>query len=178
MKKLKEENKELKDLIDHYKKTKDDDDAKLKQLDIANRNLKKLNYDQDSRIKGLYSKLMDLDSKLNAQSTVIKTKNNEIQNQNDTIRDKSDEISKLKADLKCDKCDFISENLSSLVMHVALKHQPRNGTLPCKQCDFTCQKLFDLQVHTSTQHPIKLSEFKGFTKISPRKKMTQSFDFK
>ena len=175
---LKEENNQLKDIIDNFKNAKDDADKMLNQLDRENKDLKKQNIDQDSRFKGLHLKFMHSDSKLNAQIAIIKIKNNEIQKQNDTIKEKSEEISKLKADLNCDKCDFISENLSSLVKHVALKHQPGKEMLSCKNCDFTCRKLFDLQVHTSTQHPIKLSEFKGFTAIKPQKKMTHSFEFK
>ena len=125
--KLKEENKDMKGMIDNYKNTTNDDHAKFEQLKRENQDLRKQNSDQDFRIKSLNLKLMDYDSKLNAQLVNVKNKNKEIQIQNDTIKGKNDEISKLKADLKCDKCEFISENLSSLVRKTPTKK--RNSVL-------------------------------------------------
>ena len=110
---------------------------------------------KDSRIEKLNVKIWDQENRYNYQ---MKEQKSQIQDQlvqileyKDLIRDKTNEIDQLKHH-DCDKCDFQTESISSLIMHLSLKHKPGNQNLiKCKDCGFASEKKADLKLHTSVK---------------------------
>ena len=45
-----------------------------------------------------------------------------MKDQNNTIKAKTAEVMKLNSDLNCDKREFVAENLSGLILHVAARN--------------------------------------------------------
>ena len=71
------------------------------------------------------------------------------------VKSKDLEIKKFKAELKCNKYDFVAKDLSNLILHMSSgKHSELRKDLYCSECDFTCETDSHLKMHTSFKHPV------------------------
>ena len=137
---------------------------------------------KDSRIEKINVKIWDLENRHDIQRkeqiSNIEDQKEQIAEYKIIIKDQKDEIRQLK-NLACDKCDFETQSISNLIMHLSNEDHGRSkNCVTCGYCDFTCEKESDLTIHISVKHPAKpdpisLSNFK-FSKKNYLTKKTYS----
>ena len=119
-------------------KTKDSDlkiHEQNREIDLLKKKLRVLK-EKESKVLDLESKVEELVKKLDLfQDKAFETN---IQLQDKHIpRDE---------EIKCSKCDFVTENENSLKAHVKAKHtEPQK--FKCKTCDFSCATKTELTTH-------------------------------
>ena len=71
------------------------------------------------------------------------------------LKSKTVVVEKFNAQLKCSKCNFIGNDLSNLVIHMANgRHTELFKSLSCNDCDFTCETESHLKMHKSFKHAV------------------------
>ena len=108
---------------------------------------------KDSRIENLNLKVLEIGVE---KETLVQ----KVEDRDKTIKLNNVEIEMMKRDLKCKECEFESESLENIIVHMATGiHLVSEKNLSCNMCDFTSQSESDLTDHLEN-HKTKFKEFK------------------
>ena len=114
--KLEEEVKKLESEIVDLNKIVKEKETKLQEMSEMIMNQNKTISELRTENSILKSSLSEMHSKLKEQTKLI-------ENKIEIINANNDEISRLRGDIKCDKCDFSTNNLMLLVKHKTHEHK-------------------------------------------------------
>ena len=137
-------------------------------VDEKESQLHKRNLENSKSLKALIDENKNLKELLKQQeeSYAIKEK--------DTISPKVKVVTENNTNFECDKCDFSTNSLSSLVTHKSNQHNPRKAAKKsCKECDYTTYKEVNLELHKFTKHSV----FTQLTQLTPQTKPNSKYDF-
>ena len=128
-------------------------DDKINLLSLQIKNIQKHMSSKDSRIENLNLKVLEIGVE---KETLVQ----KVEDQDKTIKLNNVEIEMMKRDLKCKECEFESESLENIIVHMATGiHLVSEKNLSCNMCDFTSQSESDLTDHLEN-HTTKFKEFK------------------